>query len=224
MTKSKKTNDSYFSTLSEACAVEIVTLIRNGEYLPGAKLSENSLARRLSFGSSPIKMALNQLAEGGILERRNRSGTYVRSISKDEYMNLLDIRGRMEGLAAYQAATRLTDLELTQLEKLAKESDSFTKLASPNSALKLKSIQKDMDFHMRIAYATGNRFLAEILDRQHILHLCFLYSIQISPKPSEKLLSGVGHLDIVAALKERNASKAEQLMQHHIGRIREFID
>ncbi len=219
-----KTSEGYFSTLSEACAVEIMTLIRNGEYPPGTKLSEYSLAKRINFGLSPIKMALNRLAEGGILERRNRSGTYVRSITTEEYLSLLDIRIRMEGLSAYQATTKLTASELKQLEKLAIETDAFTHLTTPGEGIqKLKSIQKDMDFHMRIARATQNRFLVEILDRQHILHICFLFSLQISPAPSKELLSGVGHAQIVEAFKQRDPALAEQLMQRHIGRIREFL-
>lgn len=210
--------------MSEACAVEVVTLIRNGEYPPGAKLSEYSLAERLGYGLNPVKMALNRLAEGGILERRNRSGTYVRQISAEEYLNLLDVRVRLEGLAALQAASRLTKGELARLEKLAGESDSLGMLETDAKAEnRLKSIRKDMDFHMGIARASGNRFLVEVLDRQHLLHLCFLCSLQISPKPTAKLWAGIRHVDIVEALKKGDGPAAERLMQNHIGRIREFL-
>lgn len=211
-------------TLSDACAVEIATLIRNGEYLPGAKLSEYLLAERLGYGLSPVKMALNRLAEGGVLERRNRSGTYVRSVSVEEYMNLLEIRVRLEGLAAFQAASRISAAEIRRLEKMAQETD-FWSMREINSdvAQRLKAIRKDMDFHMGIARASGNRFLTEVLDRQHLMHLCFVCSLQVTPSQTPGILAGVRHADIVEALKKRDAKSADELMQTHIGRIREFL-
>lgn len=211
------------NTLSEACAVEIMSLIRAGEYGPGAKLSENLLSARLGYGTSPVKMALNGLAEGGILERRPRSGTYVRHISISEYVDLLEVRTRLEGLSALQATSHLTPAQLNQLEKLAHESDASRDMKFEDSKQRLTAIRKDMDFHMSIARASKNSALIEILDRQHLLNLCFLYALQMSPQPSRQILAGVTHIDIIQAFKKRDAKRAEILMQRHIGRIKEFL-
>ncbi len=208
-------------TQSEACAFEIMALIRNGEYPPGTKLSEYSLAERLQYGLSPVKMALNSLAEGGILQRRSRSGTYVRNVSREEYLNLLEIRVRLEGLAAFQATTRLTPRQLSRLDKLACELDGFA--GTDDVGRNLEYIRKDTDFHMAVAEASENHFLVEVLERQHLLHLCFLYGVQVTPDPTPQQLAGTRHTDIIEAFREKDPVKADQLMQRHIGRIREFL-
>lgn len=201
-----------------------MTLIRNGKYLPGAKLSEYSLAERLPYGLSPIKMALNRLAEGGILERRSRSGTYVRNITHTDYLNLLEIRSRLEGLAAAQAAPIISEKELDRLEPIACHIDQFGGLLAEEAAeVRLNSIQKDSDFHMAIAHASGNPFLVEVLSRQHLLHLCFFYAFQVAPDATRKQLAGVRHMEILAALRKRDSKLADRLMQRHISRIREFF-
>lgn len=223
-TQSSKKNASAALTQSEACAVEIMDLIRNGEYLPGAKLSEYSLAERLSYGLNPVKIALNNLAEGGILERRSRSGTYVRNISLSDYLNLLEIRTRLEGLAAAQATPLISPEELDHLDILGRELDNTGGLAAADDGKeRLFFIQKDTDFHMAIAQASGNPFLVEVLSKQHLLHLCFLYALNLTPKASRRQLSGVRHYQIIEAMRQRDAAKADLLMQRHIVRIREFL-
>jgi DNA-binding GntR family transcriptional regulator len=223
MTGSSSSRKESAKTQSEACAFEIMSLIRGGEYGPGAKLSEYLLSARLGYGLSPVKMALNGLAESGILERRPRSGTYVRNISMNEYVDLLEVRIRLEGLSALQATNNLTPTQLNQLEKLARESDASREIKSEDSKQRLAAVRKDTDFHMSIARASRNTALIEILDRHHLLSLCFLYALQVSPQPSRQILAGVTHVDIVKAFKKRDARQAEMLMQRHIGRIKEFL-
>lgn len=215
--------DRQAATLSDACAIEIMTLVRNGEFGPGTKLSEPYLSKRLGYGISPTKMALNRLAEGGLLERRRRSGTYVRNISKEEYLNLLEVRVQIEGLSARQAAQRVSEAQFHKLEKLAENCDLLDLLDVDEPRRRLQYIQRDMNFHMGIARASGNRFLINVLERQHLLDLSFLYALQVSPKPTSRILSGVMHVEILKALRDRDAVGAERLMKRHIGRIREFL-
>ena len=107
----------------------IKDMIARGELKSGEKLpSERELAGRFNVSRVPIREALKILEYMGVLDSSRGDGTYVKnftmedSIGKiafaltattDALMDLLELRINLETFAAYYAAQRRTDEDIT---------------------------------------------------------------------------------------------------------------
>lgn len=68
-------------SLSEYAFQEIKKGIEIGLYCSGEKLSERHLARQLNVSHTPVRNAVRRLRSLGLVQTRDRSGTYVCNIS-----------------------------------------------------------------------------------------------------------------------------------------------
>ena len=105
-------------------------LIDGGQFPPGSRLPpERALAAQLGVGRPSVREALKTLSGLGVLESRNRSGTFVRSReplesawpaeaegSRFGVLELLEARRILEPRAAWLAATRATERDLLEIE------------------------------------------------------------------------------------------------------------
>ena len=90
--------------------------IVKGELMPGEKIGEVDLCERFNLTRGPVREALGRLESRGLLVRRPHAGVRVVSVSAAELLELYHIREVMEGLAARQAAERMTDQEIRDLQ------------------------------------------------------------------------------------------------------------
>ncbi|MEM1428548.1 MAG: GntR family transcriptional regulator [Pseudomonadota bacterium] len=90
-----------------------------------AVLSTRTIANRLGISPMPVRSALKRLEAENILIAHARSGYRVAPIEAEEYLEILQIRARLEGMAATLAARRITPEQLDRLRRwnrtLAKE-------------------------------------------------------------------------------------------------------
>ena len=64
------------------------------------------LAKEFSISRTPIREALSRLAEEGLLERARGGGFVVRSFAIADVLDMIELRGVLEGTAARLAAER----------------------------------------------------------------------------------------------------------------------
>src|SRR5215831_18515207 len=94
--------------------------ILHGEFSPGERLTEIGLASRLKASRTPIRLALERLANEGLLDPIPSGGFRLRSFSLSDIQDAIEIRGVLEGTAARFAAERLaTPEELAQVKRLS---------------------------------------------------------------------------------------------------------
>lgn len=95
-------------------ATDVVFLgIMNGlalrRFVPGQRLVEADLAVQFSVARNTVREALHRLAAEGIIEIVRHKGAVIRSLSKRETMDVLDVAERMMGLLARTAARSISD-------------------------------------------------------------------------------------------------------------------
>ena len=90
MTKRKLTKTVY-----EIVKSSILTF----RYLPGLKISDDEIAREIGISRTPVREALNRLAEQGLLESRPNRGFWVKTFSEKEVIDLYTLRASLECLA-----------------------------------------------------------------------------------------------------------------------------
>ncbi len=90
--------------------------IVQGRYTPGYILSERGLSTQLKVSRTPIRQALQQLAQEGLVSRGPQGAFVISDISIDELEELFLLRERLEGLAARLAANRMSAEEVQALK------------------------------------------------------------------------------------------------------------
>jgi len=75
-------------------------LILQGDYPTGEILREAALAEKIGTSRTPVRTALAQLADEGLIEKAAGSGYVVRSFTVDEVSQAIEMRGMLEGMAA----------------------------------------------------------------------------------------------------------------------------
>src|SRR5919198_3675039 len=92
--------------------------IISGSLTPGAELQEMALAESLGVSRGPIREAIGRLAAEGLVTVRPRRGAIVRSLSKDEFLELYQVREALERMAVKLAVPKLEPDDVVQLEAL----------------------------------------------------------------------------------------------------------
>lgn len=95
--------------------------IINGHYRPGDRLVENDLRREFGFSNGPTREALQFLASEGLLERSPWQGSRVIDLSKEEIVELFQIRLALLEYAAEIAATRQDLTVMREADRLKAE-------------------------------------------------------------------------------------------------------
>ncbi|MEQ1935422.1 MAG: GntR family transcriptional regulator [Fimbriimonadaceae bacterium] len=195
------------TSLRDVAYEEIKRRIITLAYQPGAYVNEAQICQDLGIGRTPVHMALERLANDGMIDILPRKGAIVRSVSLDEINSIIEARLFNEPAAARLAAERATEVE--RLKVIAKEAHSRTHRRDIEGLMQL-----DRDFHSTIADATRNRVLAQILKSLHERALR-LWFISLSDKKRQEKVADE-HDDILAAIASKNGDRAERVMREHI--------
>ncbi|MCX9192791.1 GntR family transcriptional regulator [Carbonactinospora thermoautotrophica] len=151
----------------------IKEMIVSGELKPGDRLpKEADLAARLGLSRNSLREAVRALSLMNILDVRQGDGTYVTSLAPalllealtflvdfhrdDTVLEFFEVRRILEPAATALAATRISEAELGELGKLMEEITPATPIE--------ELIRNDLEFHCRVAAASGNSVLAGLVD------------------------------------------------------------
>lgn len=187
--------------------------IKDGSLAPGTWLKETELVEELNVSRTPIREALNQLAQDGLIDIFPRKGAFVKDLTIDEVLEILLIREVLEGMAARMAAVRMTDAEIDDLESHFQD----------YRAGKVEYVVADRRFHDAIIQASGamklQELTANLYDR---LQMSRILSWGLgTPEAIETSITE--HLLVVDALRQRQPELAEEVMRDNFQRTRERV-
>jgi DNA-binding GntR family transcriptional regulator len=84
------------TTLSDEVANRLRNAIRTGEFPLGSRLVERDLAERLGVSRIPVREAIQQLVEEGLVQKTPHRGTFVHSPSLSEIEEISSLRVLLE--------------------------------------------------------------------------------------------------------------------------------
>ena len=131
--------------------------ILSGKYKPGDRLNESQIARELNISRIPVREALSQLQEQGLVQNRERRGMFVTNIGAEEVMQISSLRIILETEALRLAKERMTPESMAVLEQLLVQMDAW------NGTL-LESAALDLEFHRTLWKVAGNPYLERALN------------------------------------------------------------
>jgi len=201
-------------SVREAAYAHLRGAILAGSLLPGARISEPGLAQELGISRTPVREALQRLAQEGLVELLPGKGARVRVLSAEEVREVYDVRALLEGEAAALAAQNATEAELNRLERLLQALDALPKEAYA------QQMQVDFDFHTALVEAAHNKTLARIYaDLRSSLTLIRSFQQTLSQHPRTRQQ----HQAILAALKAHDPAGAAEAARVHVRYFRDLV-
>ena len=183
-----------------------------GHLSPGYRLSENELAEKLAVSRTPVREAIRQLAQTGLISLVPRKGAFVAFPTVKDASDLYDLRIALEVMAVEHIcmAPPVEELE-SFLEKFSHpydEEDQELFLAVDHS------------FHAFLRDSAGNRFLNETLDNvADLINLSRHFLI-------ENVNLGAAcreHTEIIQALLAQDRSRATASMKNHLDNSKQAL-
>lgn len=152
---------------------KIKSMILSGQLKPGDRLpKEPDLAAELGLSRNSLREAVKALSLLNVLDVRQGDGTYVSSLEPPlllealtfildlhqdkSVLELLQVRAVLESAAAGLAAQRMNDEQVAGIRELL---DSVGENPTVEDL-----VANDLEFHGRIAEASGNTVLASLID------------------------------------------------------------
>ncbi|MED5441373.1 MAG: GntR family transcriptional regulator, partial [Pseudomonadota bacterium] len=196
-------------TLAEKVFSELATAIVRGELAPGERLSEQALVTRYGGSRAPIREAIQKLEARNLVVRVPHAGARVVSLSLEELRDIYEVRLELESMACRLAAERMSDAEISALEKLLEE---HARSIEADQGLSYYQKSGNLDFHYRIIEGSKNSRLHQMLcgDLYHIIRMYRYRTSTSSERPLQALKE---HQRIVEAIKSRDPQLAELLMR-----------
>lgn len=194
---------------------EIKKDILSGIYRMGERLPVDDLAAQHDVSKTPVREALSALQHEGLVEIVPRVGYFVSHMTVKEVQDLFQLRLILEGASAQLAAEHIAEHELLELERIP---CNWT-FGDPDSHLQY--LQDNREFHLRIALATRNKHLADVVGRVlDKMQGLLLWELELRDRPEELADE---HGQLLAALSRRDGSLARQVMEAAIEKMREAI-
>ncbi len=193
--------DVVFNTLRQA--------ILTGEFMPGERLMEVSLANRLGVSRTPVREAIRKLELEGLVVMVPRKGAEVARITVGDLKDVLEVRCHLEEFAATIACDRITEEEKKELKMALK---AFEKAIEQKDLKRIA--ERDVEFHDVIFKATKNKRLLQIIN--NLREQIYRYRIEYIKDFGYHGVLVSEHRKIMEAIFKGDKETAEQIMRAHI--------
>lgn len=182
MTLSSNPSIRRSKSLHEQVYQALRAAILAGDLRSGERLVETQLADWLQVSRTPLREALRQLQQDGLVTADVSGGLRVTTLTPSEAIELYDCRLALEGLAAAGACVNATVEQLRQIESYVLEAEAAgQETAQPTTCQQL--LELDYHFHRLIAESSGNRRLVLLLDNLfNAMALLRIQTLQRNPK------------------------------------------
>ena len=182
-----------------------------GHLRPGAKLVIHDIALEYGTSVTPVREALQMLAQDGLVTVRPHSGYLVTQITLRQLRDLLDLREVLELASVARAAARITEEQIAELTAVSAgytgdDDESYERYTAENRR-----------FHYLIGVASGNAELADSLGHLHDRLARFMV-IRRAGRVMEQ-----SHQRIIEALSAHDRQAALDAMQAELDDAREVV-
>ncbi len=179
------------------------------EFLPGERINEGELARKLGASRTPVREALNRLIADGLIQFKPGQGFFCRPLDPKEIYDLYEVRRILETEAVRLSCERASEetLQAVVADYAAHGAETAGKSVED-------LVEDDERFHIAVAGLAGNGELVKRLGKINE-RIRFVRWIDMD----DRLPYTRGeHEALVAALAKRDAEACVTVLSSHIGK------
>jgi len=184
-------------------------LIFEGTLQPGDRIVESRLARELGISQTPVREALRELEQMGLVVSYPNRGSSVRKVAPKDADEMYTLRAHLEAMAVRLAVPRLTDDDLATLDGLIEGMIEAGEAEDPELLTEL-----DTRFHEFICECSGHSLLLRTWQGISPLNWTMMTVIRLKDRNLRELAER--HRPIVEALRARDPEAADVAVREHV--------
>lgn len=212
-----KINSVEATTRAERLADAIAASILSGEFRPGLRLDEKTLAGRYAVSRTPVREALRQLASTGLIDIKPRRGATVVRATSAQIETLFGAMAEIEATCARLSAMSMTPLERRRLANFHELMHEFVRRQDADGFA-----AANLTLHTQIYLGAHNAIVADFaagLRRR----LAPFRRAQFRTK-GRLPRSHEEHKKVVEAILAGDAATAHATMFHHMSLVEESFE
>lgn len=208
--------DSLRGNLADQVYAELRSAICDFRIPPNCRLVQNDLAAELDISRTPVRDALIQLSQEGLIRPlSDRGGFIVSEFTAREVLDIYEVRRSLEPLAAGQAAGQHSITEIAELRQVNHDLGNPSRLGSERDEYEL-----NRRFHQVVVGPCQNGILKSTLDRLWSMPSSLrMYNRQVGSQSMELIVRE--HEGIVEALADGEREAVMDLVGRHIDGARD---
>jgi len=197
----------------EVCE-ELRQAIVAGDLAPGTRVLEVQIAASMGVSRAPVREALRQLEQEGLIEFYPHRGAVVVGVPEDEIDVIYQLRAKIEEEAIIRLCANATQADIARLEeclaeiKRVRRARDMTKIA-----------EADLQFHRALVELSGFRLLLRVWSSLDGMVRARTYLAMSDRGPGRDFLveSGVhSHAVLIEAIKNGSPKQAAKAAREHV--------
>lgn len=203
------------TSLAEKAYATLEEMIVTMQIPPGSAVSEAGLSTMLGIGRTPIRVAIQRLAQEKLVMVLPQRGIIVSEINVGSQLRLLEVRRELERLVVKSAARRANAEELKRFHEIAKGLEKASRTNDETTFMRL-----DREFNLLSLSVARNEHLSVAMSLTHSLSRRFWYIHykQVADMPLAARL----HANIARAIADRDEAAAAAASDALIDYLEEF--
>lgn len=195
-------------TLKDDVVAVLTDTILSGKFKPGDRLNESHLGRQLRVSRAPIREALQQLEEQGLVVNRSRRGMFVVKLEQEDLQKMNSLRLVLESEALRLAARNLTVAGEKGLTQLLQQMEAI------EGAPAVRCVHIDLEFHRTIWALSGNEYLEKML--VSLTAPLFAHALLTTLRDEQVRMILDSHRPLLEFLQGRRKESAETIVIEHL--------
>lgn len=200
-------------SLRQRIAVSLRAALVSGRMVPGITYSVPALAEQFGVSATPVREAMLDLVNEGILAPVPNKGYRVVELSDEELDQVSQLRRLLEVPTVGGLAGSLSPDALRKLRGLA---DGVRKAAL--AADVVGYVEADRELHLALLAEAGNPRLVDLVGR--LRDQSRLYGLEQLAAKGVLVDSADEHLALIDSLASGDRAAAERVMAHHLDHVR----
>ena len=207
--KNEWTMPTNLVSLAEQISNTLRASLITGRMKPGKTYSVPSIAKEFGVSVTPVREAMLNLIKEGLVVPIKNKGFRIAKISSEDLDQIVEVRQLIEVPVVLQVMTSISEAKLRELHAIAERVVSYAEMGDV-----ILYIETDRTFHLDMIAVTGNMRIVRIVDE--LRAQTRLYGLGKLAREGSLVDSAREHLEILAAMEQKDADKVSQLMKRHI--------
>jgi DNA-binding GntR family transcriptional regulator len=179
---------------------------------PGFSLNVQKLSKQFGVSRTPMWEAMRKLEQEKVIETIPNRGVFIRNITFEQILDLMEVRAVMDAFAARLACERISKRMLDRLTRCLP--DQLRAIEHGDAAAYLLS---DNKFHGLVYEASGNSYLKELHESitLRMLQVPIATDIVIRPPQPHQPSLYLSHQQLVEGLARRDLARVDAAVARH---------
>jgi DNA-binding GntR family transcriptional regulator len=200
-------------SLREQVANVLRAAIVAGQMRPGVLYSVPTLAERFGVSATPVREAMLDLANEGLVDSVRNKGFRVTELSDEDLDDITELRALIEVPTVSHLAATITDADVEALRPLAQ---AIVDSAADGDVIRY--LDADRQFHLELLALAGNPRLVNMV--RVLRAQTRLYGLDQLVAQDRLVSSAAEHHELLDALRAHDEAGVEAVMRRHIRHVR----